>query len=301
MQADTKSKSIHFAIYGDAGRGNKEQFQLGQAMARRHQIRPFRFALSTGDNQYDSSCPGIMERIFERPFAPLIADGVRFYQTLGNHDMDEERIIDQLAYSKRVDALGQGRGGWVLPAEHYVIREGKLRIIVLNVTAAESDFPLQESALEFARQELETGQSEWTIVCFHYHLWSTGLRGDHEAMKSSYLPLFEEFQVDFVLAGHEHHAEFFAPWKGMHFALVGHGSEIRKQRARSAQACLFRTNEIGFAELSIEADLARFAFINGQGNEIWQYEVQKSLRKTIPGSDLAPSKARARGAAIAEG
>lgn len=268
---------IHIAIYGDAGRGNQEQFDLGRAMAARHALRPFQLALSTGDNQYDSSRPGLMEQIFEKPFAALIAAGVPFYQTVGNHDMDEERILAQLEYSRKVDALRQGRGGWVMPAEHYVIREakGNVRIIVLNVTAPESDFPQQTAALEFARRELSAATSEWTIVCFHYHLWSTGLRGDHEEMLETYLPLLEEFGVDLVLAGHEHHAEFFAPREGLHFALVGHGSEIRRQKVRSAQPCLFRTNEIGFAELSLEPGLAQFGFVDRHGREIWRTKIVK--------------------------
>lgn len=291
-----QSYGLHIAIYGDAGRGNREQFQLGRAMAQRHALKPFHLALSTGDNQYDSTHPAIMEQIFEKPFAALIAEGVRFYQTPGNHDMDEGRIEDQLAYSAKLDAQKQGpekeRGGWVLPAEHYVIQRGPVCIIVLNVTAPDSAFPSQESALEFARRELSAraGLSEWTIVCFHYHLWSTGLRGDHEEMLDTYLPLFEEFPVDFVVAGHEHHAEFFAPWKGMHFALVGNGSEIRRQKVRSSQPCLFRTNDIGFAELSLEPGLARFAFINQAGHEIWSTRVQKAAK--VGGLEtVAPSRA----------
>lgn len=266
----------HIAIYGDAGRGNPEQFALGQIMARRHAVKPFRFALSTGDNQYDSSTPELMQRIFEEPFAALIQAGVPFFQTLGNHDMDEDRIKEQLHYSQKVDALRQGKGGWVLPAPNYVIRDRFVKIIVLNVTAAGSEFPDLREVLEFAEAELAEDTTDWKILCFHYHLWSTGLRGDHEEMKATFLPLLERLPVDFIFAGHEHHAEVFAPWKGMQFAIVGHGSEIREHVMPSDQECLFRTNEIGFTELTLDAEKASLVFVDRHGRELWKSVTHKS-------------------------
>lgn len=272
-------RSTHLAIYGDAGRGNDEQFALGQAMAQRHAIEPYDFALSTGDNQYDATVPGIMQTIFEQPFAALIAAGVPFYQTIGNHDMDEGRIEDQFAYSRTVDALAQRRGGWVLPAENYVIRSPHLRVIVLNVTEAASEFIYPEAALAFAAEELEQASDDWTVLCFHYHLWSTGYRGDHEEMKEALLPFLDRYPVDFVLAGHEHHAEIFAPWKGMRFAIVGNGSEIREHVMPSDQACQFRTDAIGFAELTVERHRARFAFVAAKDARVlWEETLSRRGR-----------------------
>lgn len=267
--------ATHIAIYGDAGRGNQEQRDLGRAMSRRHAIQPFDFALSTGDNQYDPTSPGIMKTIFEDPFADLIRAGVPFYQTLGNHDMDEDRVVDQLQYSREVDALGKKRGGWVLPAENYVIEDKNVKIIVLNVTAALCEFFYPHAALEFARKHLEGPRAPWTIISCHYHIWSTGLRGDHDGMKEAFLPLFERYPIDFFFAGHEHHAEMFAPWRGVHGAIVGNGSEIREDVMPSDQECLFRTNEIGFAELTLDERSARFAFIDRQGQEIWEQRITK--------------------------
>ncbi|HET9237666.1 MAG TPA: metallophosphoesterase [Oligoflexus sp.] len=285
----------HIAIYGDAGRGNSEQFALGRIMARRHALNPFRFALSTGDNQYDPTTPELMQRIFEEPFAELIQAGVPFFQTPGNHDMDEDRISEQLQYSQRVNALARGQGGWVLPAANYVIRDRFVKIIVLNVTAAGSEFPQPAEALQFLEAELAEETSDWKVVCFHYHLWSTGLRGDHEEMKAVFLPLLERYPVDFIFAGHEHHAEIFAPWKGMQFAIVGHGSEIREHVMPSDQECLFRTNDIGFVELSLDASEAKLVFVDRHGQEIWKNKTSKA--QAIPLASIAPAAPAARAAA----
>lgn len=273
------------AIYGDAGRGNDEQKALGQAMALRHAKAPFRFAVSTGDNQYDPTSPGLMQKIFEEPFAPLIASGVPFYQTIGNHDMDENRIEEHLAYSRQVNALAAHKGGWVLPAENYVVRAAHVRMIVLNVTEALSAYSYPHRALAFAREALSEPSDDWTILVFHYHLWSTGLRGDHEEMKEAFLPFLECFPVDFVFCGHEHHAEMFAPWQGVRCALVGNGSDIRAHIMPSEQASLFRTNEIGFAELTLDERLARLAFIDRQGREIWAEEVSKNHSRSLKRSE----------------
>ncbi len=268
-------EATHLAIYGDAGRGNAEQRELGRAMGKRHALKPFDLALSTGDNQYDSTSPGIMKTIFEEPFADLIRAGVPIYQTPGNHDMDEGRIVSHLQYSREVDALRQGKGGWILPAENYVIRTKNVRIIILNVSAPLSVFHYPFEALEFARSQLAEPTPDWTIISCHYHLWSTGLRGDHEEMKEVFLPFLELYPVNFLFAGHEHHAEVFAPWRGMHSAIIGHGSEIREHVMPSEQECLFRTNEIGFAELTLYDKSARFVFVNHKGQEIWEQTISR--------------------------
>lgn len=270
-----RETATHIAIYGDAGRGNVEQRDLGRAMSLRHKIRPFHFALSTGDNQYDPTHDTIMKAIFEEPFADLIDDGVPFFQTPGNHDMDEDRIVTQLQYSREINALAQGKGGWVLPAENYVIRDKHATIIVLNVTAPLSEFYFPHEALDFAKKILEGPRADWTILACHYHIWSTGLRGDHPGMKEAFLPLLERYPVDFFFAGHEHHAEVFAPWRGMSSAIVGNGSEIREDVMPSDQPCLFRSNEIGFAELTLDKEESRFAFINRSGQEIWKQTMKK--------------------------
>jgi len=267
--------ATHIALYGDAGRGNEEQFDLGCAMAERHRKNPFQLVLSTGDNQYDSTTPDIMKRIFEDPFAELIEAGVPIYQTPGNHDMDEGRIASHLQYSREVDALRLKKGGWVLPAENYVINTKHAKIIVLNVTQALSLFEYPFEALEFARRHLAEPSDRWKIVCCHYHLWSTGLRGDHEEMKEVFLPFLEIYPIDFFFAGHEHHAEMFAPWRGMRSAIIGHGSEIREHVMPSDQECLFRTNAIGFAELTLDETTARFVFVDTHGQEIWQQIVTR--------------------------
>ena len=265
-----QKSAMRIAIYGDAGRGNREQMELGRIMAQRHALNPFHFALSTGDNQYDTTTPETMKSVFEEPFAALIEAGLPFYQTPGNHDMDENRIEAQLLYSRAIDALARGKGGWVLPAENYVIQSSQVKVIVLNVTLAQSEFVYPTRALEFAKKEWATAKGRWLIMSFHYHLWSTGLRGDHQEMKEVFLPFFAQYPVDFVFVGHEHHAETFAPWHGMHYALIGNGSDIRDQLMPSDQACLFRTNEIGFAELTLEEHTARLVFIDRRGRELWE-------------------------------
>ncbi len=201
--------------------------------------------------------------------------------------MDEGRIEEQLHYSRRINALREGKGGWVLPAPHYVIRDKHVKIIVLNVTAPGSDFPDQREALEFAEAELAEDSADWKILCFHYHLWSTGLRGDHEEMKAVFLPLLERYQVDFVFAGHEHHAEVFAPWRGTHFAIVGNGSEIREHVMPSDQKCLFRTNEIGFAELTLDEAQASLVLIDRRGQEIWK-QVKQKLKPLASVGEASP-------------
>ena len=271
----SKPPSLRVLVYGDAGKGNNEQRVVGQAMWRHHQKTPFDFAVSTGDNQYLDTAPGVWKQIFELPFAELIGAGVPFYQTVGNHDMEKNRLADQLAYSSSVNALAQNKGGFVLPAENYVIEKPNLRWIVLNISAADGSINFPESTRKFFEVEVCKPTTGWKIVSLHYPFWSTGPRGDNVAAQAALLPLFSKCPVDFIFAGHEHQAEVFLPYNWMNFAIVGNAHEIRSGRAASSRESLYFFGSTGFSELYLENDVARFALINARNEVQYSSTVQR--------------------------
>lgn len=275
--AHARTPSLDILIYGDAGTGDAFQRQVGASMWERHRAAPFDLAVSMGDNQYVDTDPTVFRRIFEEPYAPLIAAGVPFFQTIGNHDMEKNRLADQLAYSARVDALRQGKGGFVLPSENYVIERPNLRWIVLNVAAADNSIRYPDQTRAFAEREICAPSPGWKIVSFHYPLWSSGPRGDNGALQSVLLPLFDRCPVDFIFTGHEHHAEAFLPYDWMQFHIVGNGREIRTARpvSRSARESLHYMGEIGHAELRLHGDAATYALVNARGEEVYASTLQR--------------------------
>lgn len=292
-----RSGDHEILIYGDAGNGDAFQREVGLAMWRDHRKSPFDFAVSTGDNQYLPTASDVYERVFERPYAELVRAGVPFYQALGNHDLEEGRLADQLAYSARVKALERGKGGFVLPSENYVVRKPNLTWIFASVGDGEGRIAITPETSRFLESALREAQGTgWIILTTHYPLFSTGPRGDNGALQAKLFPLLERYPVDFCFSGHEHHAELLKPWEWMSQAIVGNGREIRPGRRASARPSLFFMSEIGFARLRIIQNSARLSFINTRNEEVYVTTVQKRvpLWAEIEGQDGKALRVRAR-------
>jgi len=272
---ESRSSSVRVLIYGDSGDGSSAQRRVGEAMADRNDAMPASFAVSMGDNQYVPTRTNVWRDIFEIPYARLISRGLRMYQTVGNHDMEENRLADQLAYSRSVDALRRDVGGFVMPAENYVIQKDMLRWIVINVSNAIGTVRLTDATMAFARREICAPFDGWKVVSMHYPFWSTGPRSDNLVLQARLLPLFEDCPVDFIFSGHEHHAEWFLPWKWTFFGIVGNGHEVRTARMPSMRESLFRLNELGFAELVVDRDTARVRFFDDDGKIRYFTSMQK--------------------------
>ncbi len=84
--------SVRFAVIGDSGTGEKEQFQVGALMASYHARFPFDFVVMLGDNIYGSKTPADYKKKFEDPYKSLLDAGVKFYAALGNHDDPNQNL-----------------------------------------------------------------------------------------------------------------------------------------------------------------------------------------------------------------
>src|SRR5262249_31676998 len=89
--ADSDKTVLRFAMIGDWGCGEKEEFELARKMYEIHQKTPFEFILTVGDNIYPNGNAKHFTPKFERPFEGFIKAQVPFYVTLGNHDVEEGR------------------------------------------------------------------------------------------------------------------------------------------------------------------------------------------------------------------
>lgn len=74
------------------------------------------------------------------------------------------------------------------------------RIIVLN--SEESTHLEAQSAWLEAR--LKDHTNRWTIVAFHHPVFSVAGDRDNPALRSAWKPLFDKYDVDLVLTGHDH-------------------------------------------------------------------------------------------------
>src|SRR5438045_6929501 len=81
-----QEKSVRFAIIGDSGTGDREQYEVAQEMESYRKLVGFDFVIMLGDNIYGGHAPRDFVQKFEIPYKPMLDAGVKFYASLGNHD-----------------------------------------------------------------------------------------------------------------------------------------------------------------------------------------------------------------------
>jgi 3',5'-cyclic AMP phosphodiesterase CpdA len=203
-----KSNSVRFAVIGDMGTGAVPQYEVAQRMVSARQTLPFDFVIMLGDNIYGGSSPKDFERKFEVPYKPLLDAGVKFYASLGNHDIPNERFY------KPFNMNG---------ANYYTFKKGNVHFFVLDSNYMDS------KQLEWLEKQLQdAGNKDWKICYFHHPLYSSGkTHGSSLELRSLIEPMFVKYGVDAVFSGHDHIYERVHPQKGIYYFTEGSSGQLR--------------------------------------------------------------------------
>src|SRR5678815_5820734 len=81
----SRPDSVKFAAIGDNGTGDRPQYEVAQQMTKIHATFPFDLVIMLGDNMYGGQKPADYVKKFEQPYGALLAAGVKFQASLGNH------------------------------------------------------------------------------------------------------------------------------------------------------------------------------------------------------------------------
>ena len=74
-----QQKSIRFAVIGDSGTGDRDQYEVAQQMESYRKLVGFDFVIMLGDNIYGGHAPRDFAQKFESPYKPWLDAGVKFY------------------------------------------------------------------------------------------------------------------------------------------------------------------------------------------------------------------------------
>ena len=206
-----KSGSVRFLVLGDAGTGDREQYEVANQILRFGKRFPFTFAIMLGDNIYGSERPQDFETKFTRPYKALIEADVEFHAALGNHDDPNQR------YFKPFHLDGQ---------RYRTFKKGNVRFFVID-----SNY-LDPAQVKWLEKELSESGSDWKIAYFHHPLYTTARRGPEVELRAVLEPLFVKYGVDVVFTGHEHIYERLQPQKGIYHFTVGGAAKLRKGDTR---------------------------------------------------------------------
>jgi hypothetical protein len=209
--------SLKFAVLGDFGTGDPEQYALARRMADVHERFPFELVVLVGDNIYGSDRPQDFKRKFETPYAPLLEHGVVFHASLGNHDAREQRFY------KLFNMDGNLYYSFKAPQQ-------SVRFFALESTYMEPD------QVAWLKEALKASNEDWKIVFEHHPMYSSGgTHGSDMRLRATLEPILLENGVSLVLAGHDHIYERTKPQFGILHFVAGSGGKLRKGDVRPNQ------------------------------------------------------------------
>ena len=228
---------MRFAVLGDFGSGESAEYDVAAQMAAFRTRFPFDFVITTGDNIVGSQDgPADFAEKFERPFQTLLAAGIPFYATLGNHDKASNRSYPPWNMNGR---------------RYYTFAVKNVRFFALD-----SNRP-DRAELAWVVEALRSSNEEWKICYFHHPLYSNGVRhGPALELRVLLEPILVRHGVDVVFSGHDHVYERLTPQAGVSYFVTGAGGQdVRTLRRSMSTAASFDREQTFTAVEVLGADL----------------------------------------------
>ena len=224
-----RATEVRFAVIGDSGTGQKPQYEIGRQMDLLHKKEGFGFVLMLGDNIYPNGNPKLFKQRFEEPYKALLEDGVKFYASLGNHDIMKGGP-GELEYP---DFNMQGRNYY-----SFVEGDGLAQFFALDSTRMNAE------QLGWLEDELRKSAARWKIAFFHHPLYSTCLKhGSSLHLRACLEPLFVKYGMNVVFSGHDHVYERLKPSQGVYYFVTGAAGQLRKGNINREDPCFEAGND----------------------------------------------------------
>jgi 3',5'-cyclic AMP phosphodiesterase CpdA len=210
-----KSKLLQrFAVLADTGTGSINQHAVGRALAQYHQKNPFDTILLAGDNIYTNGEFTHIKKRFTDPYQDLLQRGVKFYASLGNHDVRTMNGEWQVAYPE-FNMKGQ---------YYYMHGKGDVRFFVLNTNdLVNPQSPERVKQLDWLDRALAASTAKWNIVYGHHNIYSAGVYAVNKVMEKDVTPILKKHKVRLWINGHDHNYQRSKPIDGTTYLVCGGG------------------------------------------------------------------------------
>ena len=245
-----KEGSVRFAVMGDTGSGTEKQRDVANMMVQYRAIYPFEFVLMMGDNLYGGEEPKDFEKKFAEPYKALLDDKVKFYASLGNHDLPLQTNYANFNMNGK---------------EYYRFKKGNVAFYALN-----SNY-MEKNQVEWLEGELSKDTSEWKVCFFHHPPYSSAkAHGSDSQLRDVVEPIFVKYGVNVVLTGHDHVYERIKPQKGIYYFVSGAGGKLRTGDVKETSTITEKSydTDLHFMLFEVAGDQMYFQAISRTGETI---------------------------------
>ena len=245
---------IRIAVAGDTGTGAAPQMEIAARIAQGDSRDDYAALVLLGDLIYPEGDPSLIDSVLLEPYAETLDGGTVLVPALGNHDIMQGRQDEILA------RLGRD-GSWY--AEH----AGNALLVILD-----SNRPNDPDQLAWLESELAASDDRWIIAAMHHPPYSAGAHGSSVDVRAAFVPLFEQYGVDLVLAGHDHDYQRSKPINGVTYVVSGGGAKLRP--TGSANFTRVSASMYHYVELKID-DETMAGTVFGLDGVIDEFTIQK--------------------------
>jgi acid phosphatase len=207
-----KNLLLRFVSVADTGTGAEGQYAVAKAMHLYHQQNPYNLVILAGDNIYNNGEIEKINAVFERPYQPLLKEGVKFQACLGNHDIRTANGDPQVHYPS-----------FNMKGRYYTFSQGQVQFFALD-TNVNADW---HTELPWLEKELSSSKARWKIVFGHHPIYSSGIYGSNQYFIQTLTPLFQKYGVQLYINGHEHSYERTRSIDGITYLICGGGAGLR--------------------------------------------------------------------------
>jgi len=179
---------------------------------------------------------------------------VPLYPTLGNHERNAQNYYD-LFYPPA--------GGGKENKQWYSFDYGNAHIVCLDSDVRSSSAQLAWLEDDLARV---AGRVQWIFVNFHHPPFSSGSHGSEYATMPKWIDAFEQYGVDIVFNGHDHHYERSLNNDIWYIVTGGGGAPLRAVNQKPNPAEQFYAETVlHFCKLQIDQGHLAFEMIRADG------------------------------------
>lgn len=258
---------------------------IRDSIARLIQSKKKDAVLGLGDNFYNYGIDTVQSPRWNSDFLQIYKPSCPWYMILGNHDY-LGNIKSQIEFTKT-------RQGWVMPNRYYdhvfpldnssvhlfcldtfelSLQEAKNNSLGMDMSI-ENWEDLEKSLqpnqqLSWLETRLSQSKSKWKIITGHYPILSCGSHGNNPELAQRLLPLFEKYEVDFYVSGHDHNIQH-ATLLNTQLMVAGTGCSV-SPLMRKDERCFPISQVPGVGFFHFFSDRVQFGFCGLDGNTIYQ-------------------------------
>lgn len=286
--------SLNFIVMGDWGRfGEDHQIPVAKQMGITAKEINRDFIISTGDNFYPVGVASEHDPQWKSSYEDIYTDFSlhwNWYPVLGNHDYAGNPDA-QVAYSKISRR-------WNMPSRYYSetfnINGDPNQQVLIAFIDTNPLIPEFYKSKQYGKNVISqdsTAQKKWLIktlttapktvkwklVIGHHPLYTATLKRresyDTKAVRKSLKPLFDKYEVDAYIAGHDHDLQHLLPEGKTNYFVSGSASE--STAIDTLPISKLASSEYGFMVFSVLADALHVQAINEKGEVLYTTEIKK--------------------------